>query len=207
MLVVVNFKSHRFCTEYFYRPQRKDNVFTSVYQEFCPQWRGEMFIPACNGRGCTPPGQTSPLGNYPTLGRHPLGNHPTLGRHPPGRHPLGNHPTLGRHPLGRHPLGRHLPSLRWPLKRVVHMHSCWGIFSIRYLRYNFIQNEIQSTWDYSEPNIGKFGKTSNSGFDVVDLCWPSNMATIAKSQQKMAPVAPQFKIETFNENWTVPNLC
>ena len=50
----------------YYRPQtklRKDNVFTSVCQKFCP--RG----------GVHPPEQ------------NPVGRHP-LGKHPPGRHPL-----------------------------------------------------------------------------------------------------------------------
>ena len=43
-------------------------------------------------------------------------------------------------------------------------------------------------------------KLLNSSLDVVDLWWPSNMATATKNQQKMAPVDLRFKIETCNEN-------
>ena len=44
-------------TDHFYRPQtksRKGNVFTSVCQEFCPQWG------RCTPRQTPPPGQTPP---------------------------------------------------------------------------------------------------------------------------------------------------
>ena len=66
---------------HFYRPQtklQKDNVFTSVCQEFCPH----------GGKVCAPtwvyilPGQTPPGRYLPPSDTPPKQTQPTLGRHP-----------------------------------------------------------------------------------------------------------------------------
>ena len=77
-----------------YRPQtklRKGNVFTSVCQEFCPQWgvsqhvlgRG-VCISVSTGRRCVadiPWAYTHPR-QTPSPWAHPLDTHKPLGRHP-----------------------------------------------------------------------------------------------------------------------------
>ena len=66
---------------YISHPQTKllkDNVFTSVCQEFCPQW-GEVYTPRAD----------------PPQGRHPLPDNP------PGQTPPRQTPPPGRHPRPR----------------------------------------------------------------------------------------------------------
>ena len=62
---------------YYYHPQtklRKDNVFTSVCQEFCPQGRG--CLPQCIILGYTAPWADTPRGRHPHLAGTPEVNTP-----------------------------------------------------------------------------------------------------------------------------------
>ena len=99
----ITFKAGYSSIRYFnYRPQtklQKGNVFTSICQEFCPQWgcvsqhaldRGCVSVhvlrvwqtpPRADTPWQTPPGQTPPS-------RQPPQQTPFLGRHPPSRRPL-----------------------------------------------------------------------------------------------------------------------
>ena len=89
-------------------------VMNSVHNGEC--------IPACNGQGMFTPGQTSALGRHPSWADTPPWSDTPRPDTPPGRHPppFGMATDAG----GTHPTG---------------MHCSWGIFSIRYLRYNFMQ--------------------------------------------------------------------
>ena len=101
------------------------NVFTSMCQQFCPQW----------GRSASGLGGDDPLGSRHSPGQNPPGR--PLGRHPLCRHlpgqtppwadtspgqtaPWGDTPP-GQTPPGQTPPGRHPTPIRRPLQSCLHM--------------------------------------------------------------------------------------